>query len=67
MEPAPDAAVKGAATAGGGAFGAASAAAGPLETGSPLQARVYQLELLELAKKRNVRGAGSLGVLTGGE
>ncbi|KAL4418837.1 hypothetical protein ABPG77_001500 [Micractinium sp. CCAP 211/92] len=53
MEPAPDAAVKGAATAGGGAFGAASAAAGPLKTGSPLQARVYQLELLELAKKRN--------------
>lgn len=28
------------------------------ETDGPLQARVYQLELLELAKKRNVSARG---------
>ncbi|KAL4425463.1 hypothetical protein ABPG75_009479 [Micractinium tetrahymenae] len=39
------------------AAAAAAPTADPPEQGSQLQARVYQLELLELAKKRNVRGA----------
>lgn len=40
--------------------GAAGAAGGRAEQGPQLQARVYQLELLELAKKRNVSSRGIL-------